>query len=480
MSKSNIGLIGLAVMGENLVLNMESKGYSVSVFNRTWSVAEKFIEGRARGKNINGFKTIDEFIDSLESPRKIMMMVRAGSAVDELIEALIPKLSKGDILIDGGNSNHEDTTRRVNYVESKGLLYVGAGVSGGEEGALKGPSIMPGGSHEAWPHISRIFYDISAKANDGSPCCEWIGGGGSGHFVKMVHNGIEYGDMQIISEGYHIMKEISAMNNEQIAAAFSEWNKGRMQSYLTEITSKIVNYKDADGDYLLDNILDTAGQKGTGKWSVINAMEHGLPLNLIASAVFERSLSAQKELRIEASDIYSDLSSVSKQLNLNDISDSLYASKLVSYAQGFELLKKASDQFGWNINLSSVALIWRNGCIIRSEFLNKIADAFKANGDLKNILLDSYFVGEIKSSFDGWKRTIAVAAEANIPVPAFSSAYNYFLSFRSGRLPANLIQAQRDFFGAHMFERIDKPRGEFFHENWTGEGGDTSSRIYIV
>lgn len=478
--KSQIGVIGLAVMGENLVLNMESKGYKVSVFNRTYSVTERFVTGRAQNKKIAGFQTLKEFTDSLESPRKVMLMVRAGDAVDQLMETLFPLLDKGDIIIDGGNSNHADTTRRVKYAESKGFLYVGTGISGGEEGALNGPSIMPGGSTEAWPYIRDIFRNISAKAEDGSPCCEWIGPQGSGHFVKMVHNGIEYGDMQLIAEAYSVMKEMADLPNEKMAEIFDIWNSSKLQSYLIEITAQILKYKEENGDYLIDKILDRAGQKGTGKLSVFNAMDLGLPLNLISSAVFERSLSYRKEIRVKASEFYKRAPGKYAIPEPQEIHDSLYASKLISYAQGFDLLKSASNEYKWNLNLASIARIWRNGCIIRSVFLNKIAKAFEKNHKLENLLMDKYFRDEIMTSLPAWSSLTAKAAIGGLSLPAFSSALNYFYSFTTEKLPANMIQAQRDYFGAHTFERTDMASGEYFHENWTGEGGYTSSRVYNV
>lgn len=478
--KSQIGVIGLAVMGENLVLNMESKGYNVSVFNRTYSVTERFVTGRAQNKKIAGFQTLKEFTDSLETPKKVMLMVRAGDAVDQLMETLFSLLDKGDIIIDGGNSNHVDTTRRVKYAESKGFLYVGTGISGGEEGALKGPSIMPGGSAEAWPHIKDIFRNISAKAEDGSPCCEWIGPQGSGHFVKMVHNGIEYGDMQLIAEAYSVMKEMADLPNDKMAEIFDIWNSGKLKSYLIEITAQILKYKEENGDYLIDKILDRAGQKGTGKLSVFNAMDLGLPLNLISSAVFERSLSYRKEIRVKASEFYTRAPGKYAIPEPQEIHDSLYASKLISYAQGFDLLKSASDEYKWNLNLASIARIWRNGCIIRSVFLNKIAEAFEKNHKLENLLMDKYFRDEIMTSLPAWSSLTAKAAIGGLSLPAFSSALNYFYSFTTEKLPANMIQAQRDYFGAHTFERTDMTSGEYFHENWTGEGGDTSSRVYNV
>ena len=483
MIKSDIGLIGLAVMGENLVLNMESKGYRVSVFNRTANVMHKFIAGRANGKNIAGFENLADFADSLKSPRKVMMMVKAGDAVDQLIETLIPLLDKGDIIIDGGNSNHADTTRRESYLKSKGFLYVGTGVSGGEEGALKGPSIMPGGSEEAWPHIKEIFCDIAAKAPDGSPCCDWIGPGGSGHFVKMVHNGIEYGDMQLIAEAYSVLKGLAGLDNNSISKLFELWNGGKLQSYLIEISAKIMSHKDSDGSYLIDKIVDRAGQKGTGKLSVTNAMELGISLNLISSAVFERSISSRKELRVEAESLlFPDGREPGNKITISvdDIHDALYASKIVSYAQGFDLLREASASFSWNLDLASIARIWRNGCIIRSTFLNKISDAYSAEPHLKHLLFDSYFKEELLDALEGWKRVVVTATNNNSALPAFSSALNYLFSLSTGRLPSNMLQAQRDFFGAHTFERVDRPAGEYFHENWTGEGGETKSGVYTV
>lgn len=486
--KSDIGLIGLAVMGENLALNMESRGWNVSVYNRTHgdkevNVVERFMAGRGKGKNFQGFSDIAGFVNSLQSPRKIMMMVRAGSPVDQLMDQLIPHLSEGDILIDGGNSNFEDTERRVKYAESKGFRFIGAGVSGGEEGALNGASIMPGGSFSAWAEVKPILQSIAAKADDGTPCCEWVGPGGSGHFVKMIHNGIEYGDMQLISESYWVLKEVLGLSNEELAGAFDEWNKGRLSSYLVEITSNILKYKDNNGDYLIDKILDAAGQKGTGKWSVINSMELGMPLGLIASAVFERSLSSDKSIRVEAEKIFGyekEQNKYNKADMLKDVESALYASKLVSYAQGFAVLEKASVEFEWNLNLATIARLWRGGCIIRSVFLNDIAKAFEAPEKPKHLLFAPYFAAEIKESLFGWRHLVAHVLKEGMPVPAFSSALNYFYSLTSASLPANMIQAQRDYFGAHTFERIDKPRGEFFHENWTGYGGDTKSGTYNV
>lgn len=488
LNKTDIGLIGLAVMGENLALNMADKGWNVSVFNRTVpgieeGVVERFVNGRAKGKNIKGYTGIADFVASIGTPRKIMMMVRAGSAVDELMEQLFPHLSPGDILIDGGNSNYEDTNRRVELAEKKGFRFVGAGVSGGEEGALNGASIMPGGSASAWEEVKPILQSIAAKAPDGTPCCQWIGPAGSGHFVKMIHNGIEYGDMQLIAESYWVMKTLLDLNNEQMAEIFGEWNEGKLRSYLIEITANILRHKDKAGGYLIDKILDTAGQKGTGKWSVINAMELGMPLGLIATAVFERSLSSQKGLREMASKQFVCQRSqalYNKPELVKDIFSALYASKLVSYAQGFAVLQRASDAFGWDLDLASIARMWRGGCIIRSIFLNDIAAAFEADEKPKHLLFAPYFKNEIQQLLSGWKHLVAQCMKEELPVPAFSSALNYFYSLVSAKLPANMIQAQRDYFGAHTFERTDELRGQFFHENWTGHGGNTKSGSYNV
>lgn len=486
--KSDVGLIGLAVMGENLALNMAGKGWTVSVYNRTVvgveeGVVERFIQKRGEGLPLRGYTDIPQFVDSISTPRKIMMMVRAGKAVDELMEQLFPHLSPGDILIDGGNSNYEDTNRRVALAESKGFRFVGAGVSGGEEGALNGASIMPGGSASAWQDVRPILQSIAARSDDGSPCCLWVGPEGSGHFVKMIHNGIEYGDMQLISEAYWVMKHLLKLSNEEMANVFARWNEGKLQSYLIEITSHILKHKDKDNGYLVDKILDAAGQKGTGKWSVINAMELGMPLGLIATAVFERSLSAQKELRVttaQALPTHTPKTVLDKEALIENLYAALYASKLVSYAQGFAVLQKASEAFNWNLNLADVARLWRGGCIIRSVFLNDIATAFDKPEKPEHLLLAPYFREEIKSLLPGWKNLVTTSLQSELTVPAFSSALNYFYSLTSANLPANLLQAQRDYFGAHTFERTDKDRGVFFHENWTGHGGDTQSGTYNV
>jgi len=480
---SDIGLVGLAVMGENLVLNIESKGFTASVYNRTVEKVENFIQGRGKGKNIIGASTIEELVASLKRPRKVMLMVKAGKAVDDFIEMLIPHLEPGDIIIDGGNTHFPDTNRRTKYVESKGLLYIGTGVSGGEEGALLGPSIMPGGSPEAWPAVKPIFQAIAAKVADGSPCCDWVGRDGAGHFVKMVHNGIEYGDMQLICEAYQVMKDLLGMTANDMHEVFAEWNKSDLDSYLIEITRDILGYKDIDGEAIVDKILDTAGQKGTGKWTAVAALDQGIPLTLIGESVFARCLSAQKDERVAASKILTGPKPVFKgdrRAFIEDLRLALLASKIVSYAQGYALMRSASEDYKWNLNYGGIALMWRGGCIIRSVFLGKIKDAFDKNPDITNILLDPYFTQKVMEAQEGWRNVVTRALNAGIPVPAFTSALCYFDAYRTKRLPANLLQAQRDYFGAHTYERIDKPRGEFFHTNWTGRGGNTVSTEYVV
>ncbi|MGD9201771.1 MAG: decarboxylating NADP(+)-dependent phosphogluconate dehydrogenase [Chitinispirillia bacterium] len=480
---ADIGLIGLAVMGENLVLNMESKGFTVAVFNRTVEKVDKFIRGRGKGKNFIGAHSVEELVKSLKRPRKVMMLVKAGQAVDDFIELLIPHLEKGDIIIDGGNTHFPDTNRRTKYVESKGLLYIGTGVSGGEEGALLGPSIMPGGSKAAWEHVKPIFQAIAAKVQDGIPCCDWVGENGAGHFVKMTHNGIEYGDMQLICEAYQIMKELLGMSADEMHEVFKEWNEGVLDSYLIEITRDILGFKDEDGLPLVEKILDTAGQKGTGKWTGIAALDQGVPLTLIGEAVFARCLSAQKDLRVKAS---KELSGPGKEFTgdkkafVRDIMQALYASKIVSYAQGYVLMKSAAQEYGWDLNYGGIALMWRGGCIIRSVFLGKIKEAFDNNPSIENLLLDPYFKEQVVAAQDSWRNVVATAAVHGIPVPAFYTALAYYDGYRSARLPANLLQAQRDYFGAHTYERVDKPRKEFFHTNWTGRGGTTASGTYNV
>ncbi|MFC2136738.1 decarboxylating NADP(+)-dependent phosphogluconate dehydrogenase [Bacteroidota bacterium] len=481
--QADIGLIGLAVMGENLVLNIESKGYTVAVYNRTVEKVDKFINGRGSGKNFIGTHSIEELVKSLKRPRKVMMLVKAGQAVDDFIEKIIPYLEEGDIIIDGGNTHFPDTNRRTKYVESKGLLYIGTGVSGGEEGALKGPSIMPGGSKAAWEHVKPIFQSISAKVEDGSPCCDWVGEDGAGHFVKMVHNGIEYGDMQLICEAYQLMKDLLGMSADEMHEVFKEWNETELDSYLIEITRDILAYKDEDGEPLVDKILDTAGQKGTGKWTGIAALDLGIPLTLIGEAVFSRCLSAIKDERVIASKEISGPQvtfSGNKDEFIKNIKYALYASKIVSYAQGYTLMSAAADEFSWQLNYGGIALMWRGGCIIRSVFLGKIKEAFDKNPKLTNLLLDPFFKEVVQNAQDGWRKVIAAAVSNGIPVPALTTALAYYDGYRTERLPANLLQAQRDYFGAHTYERLDKPRGEFFHTNWTGRGGDTASSTYNV
>lgn len=480
---SDIGLIGLAVMGENLVLNMESKGFRVTVFNRTTQKVDEFLAGRAKGKKITGVHSIEDFVKSLKRPRKVMIMVKAGSAVDEMINTLIPHLEKGDIIIDGGNTHFPDTNRRTALVESKGLLYIGTGVSGGEEGALLGPSIMPGGSKAAWPEVKPVFQAIAAKVEDGIPCCDWVGENGAGHFVKMVHNGIEYGDMQLICEAYQILRDLLHLSADEMHLVFKSWNEGDLNSYLIEITRDILAYKDTDGKPLVDKILDTAGQKGTGKWTAVAALDQGIPLTLIGEAVFSRCLSAMKDERTNASKVLHGPSSVlssDKTKFIDDLKDALFASKIVSYAQGYALMRAAAAEYKWDLNYGGIALMWRGGCIIRSAFLGKIKEAYDANPSLTNLLLDPFFKDKVEKAQKGWRNIVSTAAINGIPVPAVSSALAYFDGYRCEKLPANLLQAQRDYFGAHTYERIDKPRGEFFHTNWTGRGGTTSSSTYNV
>jgi 6-phosphogluconate dehydrogenase len=486
MSRSNtaradIGLIGLAVMGQNLVLNMDDHGYTVAVYNRTTSKVDDFINGNARGTKVIGTHSIEELVGALKKPRRVMMLVKAGSPVDAFIEQLIPHLEPGDIIIDGGNSNYNDTIRRTELVESKGLLYIGTGVSGGEEGARHGPSIMPGGSPEAWPHVKNILQDVSAKVEGGVPCCDWVGENGAGHYVKMTHNGIEYGDMQLISESYFLMKHLLGMNNEEMHHVFADWNRGKLDSYLIEITRDILAYKDEAGEYVLDAILDTAGQKGTGKWTAISAMEMGIPLTLISEAVLARFLSALKEERAAASQVLTGPEPAfdgDKAAFANDIHDALYASKIMSYTQGYMLMRAAAAEYGWNLNYGGIALMWRGGCIIRSAFLGKIKEAFDKDPGLSNLLLDHYFRAEVNAAQPGWRRVVAAAVQAGLPAPAMASALSFYDGYRRERLPANMLQAQRDYFGAHTYERVDRPRGEFFHTDWIGSGGGVTSGTY--
>lgn len=483
MKKSDIGLIGLAVMGENLVLNIESRGFSVSVYNRTTEKVTGFLEGRAKGRNIQGAYSLEELVSQLERPRKVMLMVKAGAPVDEFIEKLLQLLEKGDIIIDGGNSHFPDTIRRTAYVEGKGMLYIGTGVSGGEEGALKGPSMMPGGSPGAWPYVKPIFQAICAKVEDGSPCCDWVGENGAGHFVKMVHNGIEYGDMQLICEAYLLMREVLGMSADGISEVFKQWNKTELDSYLIQITGDILAYKDTDGKPIVDKILDTAGQKGTGKWTGLAALDEGVPLTLIGEAVFARCLSAMKDERVAASKAFpkkKEKFAGDKKAFIEEIRKALFASKIISYTQGYILMRTAAKTYGWNLNYGGIALMWRGGCIIRSVFLGRIKEAYDRDPGLTNLLLDPYFNKTIEGLLPAWRNVAASAIKYGIAAPALCSAISYFDGYTSEFLPANLLQAQRDYFGAHTYERLDAPRGQFFHTNWTGEGGSTSASTYTV
>lgn len=481
MMTADIGVIGLAVMGQNLILNMNDHGFTVACFNRTVSKVDDFLTGSAKGTKIIGCKTLKEFVSSLKRPRKILTMVKAGEAVDELIAELVPFLEKGDILIDGGNSHFVDTERRCNELKAKGLLFVGCGVSGGEEGARHGPSMMPGGDFEAWAHIQPIFQTIAAKTEKGEPCADWLGSGGAGHFVKMVHNGIEYGDIQIICEAYDIMHRVIDLSESEMALIFRNWNKGELDSFLIEITANVLAYQEADGKHLVNKILDVAGAKGTGKWTTESALEEGMPLSLIGEAVFARSLSSLKEERVQMSKIFKyhpRLFTQDKEEAIDNIRKALYASKIMSYAQGYMLMRAASNHYNWNLNYGNIALIWQNGCIIRSVFLGKIKEAFDRNADLQNLLYDEFFKNAILRSLEGWRKTVMLAVEHSIPTPCFSAAISWFDGMTSERLPANLLQALRDYFGAHSYERTDKPRGTFFHTNWTGQGGDAKAGSY--
>jgi 6-phosphogluconate dehydrogenase len=480
--QADIALIGLAVMGQNIILNMNDHGYVVAAYNRTVAKVDEFMANEAKGTKIIGAHSLEEMVGLLKKPRRIMMLVKAGKPVDEFIDLLVPLLEPGDIIIDGGNSFYEDTVRRYNALKEKGILFVGSGVSGGEEGARHGPSLMPGGNVEAWPHIKAIFQSIAAKVDGGVPCCDWVGDAGAGHFVKMVHNGIEYGDMQLICEAYHLMSVGLGLTNEQIAQTFTEWNQTELDSYLIEITSHIFKFKDTDGNFLVDKILDAAGQKGTGKWTVLSGLDHGAPVTLIAEAVFARLISSLKEERVMASTVLAGPTETKftgdMRQTLDDIRLALYASKIISYAQGYMLMRQVSREFKWKLNFGGIALMWRGGCIIRSRFLGDIKAAFDRNPDLTNLVLDPFFTTALKKAQDGWRRTIALGATIGIPTTTFSNALAFYDSYRAGRLPANLLQAQRDYFGAHTYERVDKPRGEFFHTNWTGQGGTTASSTY--
>jgi len=482
--EADFGLIGLAVMGQNLVLNINDHGWKVAVYNRTTSKVDDFLSGPAKNTQVVGTHSLEEFFKTLKRPRKVMFMVKAGGPVDQLIEECLPFLEKGDIVIDGGNSHYPDSERRCKTLKDKGILFMGTGISGGEEGARFGPSIMPGGNPDAWPELKEIFQAISAKAEeDGLPCCDWVGEGGAGHYVKMVHNGIEYGDMQLICEAFHMLTALVGVDYSELQEIFADWNKGQLKSYLIEITSTILGYRDEDGGPMIDKILDVAGQKGTGKWTGISALDIGLPVTLIGEAVFARCLSSLKEERIAASKLYSPPKAAFKgdrKQFIEDVRQALYASKIISYAQGFMLMRGAAAEFGWSLNYGSIALMWRAGCIIRSRFLNDIKTAYDKNPKLENLLFDDFFQKEIKGAEASWRRIVATAAENGIPIPCFSTALSFFDGYRTERLPANLLQAQRDFFGAHTYERVDKPRGQFFHTNWTGSGGDITSSSYNV
>ncbi|MBF8262737.1 MAG: pGD [Parachlamydiales bacterium] len=481
--KADIGLIGLAVMGQNLALNIADHGFTIAVFNRTVAKVDEFLAGPARGKSILGAKDLADFVAPLKRPRRIILMVKAGAPVDEFIEQLLPHLDKGDIIIDGGNSFFVDTQRRFEALRDKGIHFIGAGISGGEEGARHGPSIMPGGSREAWPHVKPIFQAIAARSEDNTPCCDWVGDGGAGHYVKMVHNGIEYGDMQLIGEAFDLMRKGAGLDYPKLARIFEEWNQGPLNSYLIEITAQILQKKDNDGTFLVEKILDAAGQKGTGKWTVINALDLGMPLTLIGEAVFARCLSSLKEERQEASRHYRwthPNRKIDAEKFCSQMADALYASKIVSYAQGFMLMRRASVEYKWNLNFGSIALLWRGGCIIRSRFLGKISEAYGQSEKLANLLIDPFFAHELTRCQGSWREVIAQGVMLGIPLSCMSAALAFFDGYRSDRLPANLLQAQRDFFGAHTYERTDQPRGRFFHTNWTGRGGDVSSSQYSV
>jgi 6-phosphogluconate dehydrogenase len=480
----DIGLIGLAVMGQNLVLNMNDHGFKVAVFNRTVSKVDDFVANEAKGTQVVGAHSVEELASLLKRPRRVMLMVKAGDTVDQMIDHVLPHLEEGDIVIDGGNSLFTDSNRRTKALASKGILFIGTGVSGGEEGARNGPSIMPGGNPAAWPHVKAIFQGIAAKVEDGTPCCDWVGEDGAGHFVKMVHNGIEYGDMQLICEAYDLLQRGLGLTADELHTVFADWNKGELDSYLIEISSLIFAKKDEDGSPLVDKILDTAGQKGTGKWTVISALDTGQPVTLIGESVFARCLSALKEERVEASQILRGPKTLPKAGDrakfIEDVRRALYCSKIISYAQGYMLLRAAAKENGWNLNMGGIALMWRGGCIIRSQFLGNIKAAFKKNPKLGNLLMDKFFSRAVNKYQASWRKALTHAVKMGVPTPAFSTALAFFDGYRAGRLPANLLQAQRDFFGAHTYERVDQPRGQFFHTNWTGHGGRVSSSTYNV
>jgi 6-phosphogluconate dehydrogenase len=478
----DIGLIGLAVMGQNLVLNMNDHGFKVAVFNRTVSKVDEFLANEAKGTQVAGAHSIEEFVGVLKLPRRVMLMVKAGDVVDQMIDHVLPLLSKGDIIIDGGNSLFTDTNRRTKSLAEKGILFIGTGVSGGEDGARHGPSIMPGGNPAAWPHVKDIFQSIAAKVDDGTPCCDWVGEDGAGHYVKMVHNGIEYGDMQLICEAYQVLEQGLGLNAQELPEVFAEWNKGELDSYLIEITAEIFSKNDEDGTPMVNKILDTAGQKGTGKWTGISALDLGMPVTLIGEAVFARCLSAIKEERVAASKVLNgpkgNGAPADRKSLVEAVRRALYCSKMISYAQGYMLLREAGKENNWHLNMGGIALMWRGGCIIRSRFLGKIKEAYDKNANLTNLLVDDFFAGVLNKYQESWRQGVAAAIGFGIPTPAFSTALAFYDGYRTARLPANLLQAQRDFFGAHTYERVDQPRGKFFHTNWTGRGGRVASGTY--
>jgi len=477
---ADIALIGLAVMGQNIILNMNDHGFVVCAFNRTVEKVDHFLANEAKGTNIVGAHSMEEMVAKLKRPKRVMLLVKAGAAVDAFIDRLVPLLQPGDIIIDGGNSEYQDTARRTKSLEEKGLLYVGSGVSGGEEGARYGPSMMPGGNPKAWPHIKPIFQAICAKSGN-DPCCDWVGEGGSGHYVKMVHNGIEYGDMQLICEAYHLLKDCLGLNHDEMSKILNDWNKGELDSFLIEISANILSFKDTDGSPLVEKIRDSAGQKGTGKWTAISALDSGMPVTLIGESVFARCLSSLKNERINASKILKGPQQTKyngdKKEFIEAVRQALYASKIISYAQGFMLLRQAAKDYGWNLNYGGIALMWRGGCIIRSVFLGNIKEAYEKKPNLENLLMDDFFNAAIHKCQAAWRKVVASAVELGVPTPAFSTALAFYDGYRSERLPANLIQAQRDYFGAHTYELLSNP-GKFVHTNWTGTGGNVSASTY--
>jgi 6-phosphogluconate dehydrogenase len=489
---ADIAVIGLAVMGQNLILNMNDHGYTVVAYNRTHERIGEFLAGAAAGREgIVGATSLEDLVGLLRRPRRVMLMVRAGDATDDFVARLAELLEPGDVIVDGGNANFHDTIRRTRLVEERGLLYVGTGVSGGEEGARHGPSIMPGGSEAAWPLVREIFQAIAAKTPDGVPCCDWVGADGAGHFVKMTHNGIEYGDMQLICEGYHLMRDALELDADEMSGVFDGWLRGDLDSYLIEITRDILRHRDEAGELVLEQILDAAGQKGTGKWTSVSSLDLGVPVTLIGEAVYARCLSALKDDRVAASQLlvgphalhgreHPEYAQTDAHRAVDAIGQALLASKIVSYAQGFMLMRAAADAYGWTLDYGAIALMWREGCIIRSRFLDRIKEAFDREPDLPSLLVDEWFRDVLRRCQGGWRSTVQLAVKHGIPVPALSSALAFYDGYRSERLPANLLQAQRDYFGAHTYERVDRPRGEFFHTDWIGSGAGVASSTYSV